>query len=143
MARSVDIDFTFKRSVDVSAVIRLLLASRTLEPRAGELPYLIDEDGMFDWRMEDPSRIDEVASKVGEPRWRDRTVGITLSFPNSSTGGDFLFHPGREVLSCVIGINPRLMVNSAVFCDIGWYLAKLVPVLEPLGLVELETRDSM
>ncbi|GIH70070.1 hypothetical protein Mth01_23230 [Sphaerimonospora thailandensis] len=27
------------------------------------------------------------------------------------------------------------------FCDMGWYLRRLVPILETLGLSEIETRD--
>lgn len=108
----------------------------------GEVAYLIDEDGMFDWRKSTEDRLDDVISEMGERRWRDRVVGITLIFPGSISGGEILFHPGRTSVSCVISVNPRLLPGSSRFCEVGWYLANLVPLFEPLGLVEVETRDS-
>lgn len=96
---------------------------------------------MFDWRKGDSFQLGDIISTVGNERWNERTVGITLYFPDSDTRGDFLFHPGREVVSCVLGVNPKILAGS-VFCDIGWYLSKLIPLLEPLGLTEVETRDS-
>ncbi|MGW0885526.1 hypothetical protein [Streptomyces sp. NPDC002671] len=105
--------------------------------------YLIDEEGMFDWRKGESPQLGDILSRVRHSQWQDRTVGITLYFPDSDSGGDFLFHPGREVVSCVIGINPKFMPGSLRFCDIGWYLSRLIPVFEPSGLVEIETRDTM
>lgn len=142
MSRSVDIDFTFRRAIDSSSVIRILMASGMTPSRGGEVAYLIDEDGMFDWQKAAIGRLDEVVANLGDKRWDDRVVGITLSFLDSASGGDFLFHPGRTEVSCVIGISPKFLPGSSRFCDIGWYLAKLVPLFEPLGLVEIETRDS-
>ncbi|MEU2226448.1 hypothetical protein [Streptomyces sp. NPDC018347] len=139
MSRSVDIDLTFERSFNVSACVRLLLEAG-MRPLPGEVSYLIDEDGMFDWQKRDDARLNEVVSALGSERVRDRTVGITLYFPESSSGADFLFHPGRDSVSCVISVNPKFLEGS-VFCDIGWYAARLIPWLTPLGLIAVETRD--
>ncbi|WP_149831358.1 hypothetical protein [Streptomyces tailanensis] len=143
MARTVDIDFTFEDAIDVSTAIRTLLEAGMRPSREGEVAYLIDEDGMFDWQRIEEGRLDEVIFKMGESRWGDRVVGITLFFPDVNSGGDFLFHPGRNSISCVIGVNPKLLSGSSRFCDIGWYLVWLVPLFESLGLSEIEARDSV
>ncbi|MEV6057627.1 hypothetical protein [Streptomyces sp. NPDC052107] len=141
MSRSVDFDFTFRRSVGVVEVIRILLESGMRASNDDDVSYLIDEEGMFDWKKSASSGLDEIISAIGDKRLVDHTVGITLYFPDSISGGDFLFHPGREVVSCVIGVNPRRLEGS-IFCDIGWYATKMIPWLEPLGLLEVETRDT-
>lgn len=142
MTRSVDIDFTFTGPIDVSVTLRTLLVAGMRPSGAGEVAYVIDKDGMFDWQRSAASQLDEVISKMAESRWTDRVVGITLLFPEVDCGGDFLFHPDRTSLSCVIGVNPKYLPGSSRFCDIGWYLERLVPLLDPLGLSEIETRDS-
>ncbi|MFE0510838.1 hypothetical protein [Streptomyces sp. NPDC058964] len=141
MSRSIDIDFTFGESFDVAAVIRRLMGAEMRASFDGEVSYLVDEDGMFDWRKGRDSELASFISVVSAERWKERTVGITLYFPDSDSGGDFLFHPGRETVSCVIGINPKVLPGSR-FCDFGWYLDKLIPLLEPMGLVRVEATDS-
>ncbi|MFJ3651645.1 hypothetical protein [Streptomyces murinus] len=141
MSRSVDLDFTFRRSIDVAEFLAVLLGSGMRASCGDEIAYLVDEDGMFDWKKAMPSRLDEIISAIGDRRLEDHTVGITLYFPDSVSGGDFLFHPGREVVSCVIGVNPKY-IEGSIFCDVGWYAAKMIPWLEPLGLAEVETRDA-
>ncbi|UUU31891.1 hypothetical protein JIX56_19380 [Streptomyces sp. CA-210063] len=143
MARTVDIDFTFDGAIDVSAALGALLEAGMRPSMEGEVAYLIDEDGMFDWKRLEDSRLNEVIFKMGESRWRDRVVGITLFFPEVDSGGDFLFHPGRTSISCVIGVNPKLLPGSSRFCDIGWYMARLIPLFESMGLSEVEARDSI
>ncbi|MDH6221683.1 hypothetical protein [Streptomyces pseudovenezuelae] len=142
MTRSVDIDFAFKRPIDVSVTLRTLLAAGMRSSDADGVAYLIDEDGMFDWQRSKNGGLDEVITRMADARWNDRVVGITLLFPETDHGGDFLFHPGRTSLSCVIGINPRYLPGSSRFCDMGWYLERLVPLFDPLGLSEIEARDS-
>ncbi|WP_162948060.1 hypothetical protein [Streptomyces europaeiscabiei] len=142
MARTVDIDFTFEAAVDVSTTLRALLEAGMRPSMEGEIAYVIDEDGMFDWQRLEDNRLNEVISKMGESRWRDHVVGITLLFPEVDSGGDFLFHPGRTSISCVIGVNPKLLSDSSRFCDIGWYMTRLIPLFESMGLSEVEARDS-
>ncbi len=142
MTRSVDIDFEFKASIDVSMVLHALMAAGFRPSAESELAYVIDEDGMFDWQRVSDRRLGEVIANMGESRWGDRVVGITLLFPEVDCGGDFLFHPGRTSISYVIGANPKYLPGSSRFCDIGWYLERLVPLFEPMGLSGIETRDS-
>ncbi|MEU1004432.1 hypothetical protein [Streptomyces tibetensis] len=142
MSRSVDIDFTFNGSIDPSTFVRALLECGLRASRDGEVAYLIDEDGMFDWEKAPSSQLDEILSRMKKGSSAGRTVGITLLFTGKH-GGDFLIHPDRTSASFVIGINPKPLAGSQKFCDLGWYLTQLVPVFEPLGLSDIEARDSM
>ncbi|MFF5985468.1 hypothetical protein ACFY78_42270 [Streptomyces olindensis] len=142
MSRSVDIDFTFNESIDAPTFVRALLGGGLRVSTYGKVTYLIDEDGMFDWEKAPMSQLDKILSRMREGSMAGRTVGITVLFSEGEHGGDFLIHPERTSASFVIGINPKPLAGSKKFCDLGWYLNQLVPLLEPLGLSEIEARDS-
>ncbi|MEU5205008.1 hypothetical protein AB0H44_19190 [Streptomyces pseudogriseolus] len=143
MTRTIGIDFSFTHPVDVSDTVHTLIKGGMTPLCDGALLYLIDEDGLFNWQKTSPSTLAEVLTEMGNRRWADRTVGMLLLFPGAERdfGGDLLFHPGRTCLSYAITINAKRLPNS-IFCDMGWYLQRLVPSLEPLGLSEVETQDS-
>jgi hypothetical protein len=142
VSRTVDIDFTFAEPISVSEVLHALLSAGLRAPSDAEVPYLIDEDGMFEWQKATASDLYDVISGLADKRWEDRVVGMTLLLPDGPHGGDLLFHPGRTSVSFVVAVHPRLLPGSSRFCDLGWYLARLIPVLEPLGLSEIEARDA-
>ncbi|MEH0446082.1 MULTISPECIES: hypothetical protein [unclassified Streptomyces] len=142
MSRTVDIDFTFGEAISVSEVLHALLGAGLRMPSDTEVPYLVDEDGMFEWQKAAASDVDDVISRLADKRWEDRAVGMTLLLPDGPHGGDLLFHPGRTSVSFVVAVHPRYLPDSSRFCDLGWYLARLVPALEPLGLAEIEARDA-
>ncbi|WP_405817470.1 hypothetical protein OG241_23200 [Streptomyces sp. NBC_01390] len=137
-----DVGFSFGEPISVADVLRGLLAGGLRTPPDDEVSYLIDEDGMFEWRSAAASDVDDVISRLADKRWEDRVVGMTLLLPGGPHGGDLLFHPGRTSVSFVIAVHPRLLPGSSCFCDLGWYLARLVPLLEPLGLSEVEALDT-
>ncbi|MFI5758368.1 hypothetical protein [Streptomyces sp. NPDC051569] len=110
--------------------------------RAGHVSYLLDDDGMFDWIQDADDDLSRIILEMGDTRWSRGIVGISLMFSGSAQGGDLLFQPGRSVISFLISINRKNLSKSSKFCDLGWYLDRLVPALEPLGLVEIEARDS-
>ncbi|MFB7336046.1 hypothetical protein ACFC00_31165 [Streptomyces adustus] len=142
MSRTVDIDFTFGEPISVAEALRALLSAGLRTPPGDQVLYLVDEGGMFDWQKAAISELDEVVSRVADKRWEDRVVGLTLLLSDEPHGGDFLFHPGRTSVSFVAAVHPRLLPQSSRFCDLGWYLERLIPVLEPLGLSGIETRDT-
>lgn len=96
---------------------------------------------MFEWLKAPAADLKSVVSELNRAEWVDRTVGITLLFPGSVRGGDLLFHPGRVKVSLVIEVNRRNLPESQ-FCDFGWYLNQIIPILEPMGLVGVEAQDS-
>ncbi|MCX4550982.1 hypothetical protein OG204_12285 [Streptomyces sp. NBC_01387] len=137
-----DIDFTFNIPISVTEVLRAALRSGGELSRNGEISYLIDEDGTFNWHQETGSSIERVITEIGKDHWTQHTVGISLIIPGSDRGGDLIFHPGRSTISFIVAINRKTLPGSSKFCDIGWYLSSLVPILEPFGLSEIETVDS-
>ncbi|MEU1518524.1 hypothetical protein ABZ490_41355 [Streptomyces sp. NPDC005811] len=142
MSRTVDIDFTFGEAISVLDALDALLGSGLRMPSDTEVLYLLDEDGMFEWQKAPASDVDDVISRLADKQWEDRVVGMTLLLPDGPHGGDLLFHPGRTSVSFVVAVHPRLLSGSSRFCDLGWYLERLVPALEPLGLAEIEARDT-
>ena len=142
MSRTVDIDFTFAESISVSELLHALVSAGLHLSSDAEVSYLIDEDGMFEWQKAAASDVDDVISRLADKRWEDRVVGMTLLLPEGPHGGDLLFHPGRTSVSFVVAVHPRILPGSSRFCDLGWYLARLIPVLEPMGLSEIEARDT-
>jgi len=142
MSRTADIDFTFSGPVDVTGFLNLLAGGGVSFSRAGHVSYLLDEDGMFDWSQAADAALDGIILEMGDVRRIQGTVGISMIFSESIQGGDLLFQPGRSVVSFLISINRKNLSGSSKFCDLGWYLDRLVPLLEPLGLIEIEARDS-
>ena len=142
MSRTVDIDFAFRGPISVSEALRALLDAGLRVPSDAEVSYLVDEDGMFEWQKAAVSEMEDVITRLEDKRWEDRVVGMTLLLPDGPHGGDLLFHPGRTSVSFVVAVHPRFLPGSSRFCDLGWYLERLIPVLEPLGLSEVEARDT-
>ncbi|WP_371794066.1 hypothetical protein [Streptomyces sp. NBC_01718] len=141
MSRSVDFDFTFKTPIDVPEVLHLMRENGVVFCVDGEFTYVLDETGMFDWQSGREGELEEVILEMGRARWCDGTVGISFLFSGSTRGGDLLFHPGRESVSFVVTVNRKLLPGSEL-CDVGWYMGRIIPILEPAGLVEVEYRDS-
>ncbi|WP_062415291.1 hypothetical protein [Sphaerimonospora mesophila] len=141
MSRSVDIDFVFDRPVRVPVALEAMLAHGVSFSRNGVVSHLLDEDGMYDWQEVPDSRLADVINSMGEARWRDATLGIVAFLDDFPHGGDVIFHPDRLLISFVVSINKISLPGNSRFCDMGWYLRKLVPIFEPLGLSEIKTAD--
>ncbi|MFF8194780.1 hypothetical protein ACF05L_28845 [Streptomyces bobili] len=76
-----DVDFTFRKPIDVSVILSTLLDAGMRSSIEGrEVAYLVDEDGMFEWRTAAGYQLNEVMRELGDPRWNDRVVGMTLFF---------------------------------------------------------------
>ncbi|GAA2411021.1 hypothetical protein GCM10010420_44840 [Streptomyces glaucosporus] len=142
MARSADIDFNFGAPVSVSEVLHSFLRHGFLLTHRGLVSYVLDDDGMYDWKKADGSRLEEVIAIGGNSDPERTSFGISLFLGEHGTGGDLLFHRGRKRRSFMIEVNRRTVSRSSRFCDFGWYLERMVPVMEPLGMTELVARDS-
>lgn len=142
MGRSVDIDFTFDEPVHIPHVLRCMMASGMSFSRGGVVSYVFDEDDMFDWLEIGADSLDDLIQDMGDVRRSNATVGISVFLGEPQIGGDLLFYPERCSISFVISINRKNLPGRSKFCDLGWYLHRMVPVLEPLGLSEITARDS-
>ncbi|MFJ6473342.1 hypothetical protein ACIQJ8_32835 [Streptomyces globisporus] len=136
-----DIDFSFHEPVSVLTLLGHLHSASFALSIEGKVSHLVDLDGMFEWSKAPAADLKSVVSELNRAEWSDRTVGITLLFPGSVHGGDLLFHPCRTKVSLVIEVNRRNLPESQ-FCDFGWYLNQIIPILEPMGLVGVEAQDS-
>lgn len=141
MSRSVDIDFSFHEPVSVLTLLGYLNSAGFALSIEGKVSHLVDIDGMFEWSKTSAVDLKSVVSELNRAEWVDRTVGITLLFPGSVHGGDLLFHPGRTKVSLAIEVNRRNLPESQ-FCDFGWYLNQIIPILEPMGMDGVEAQDS-
>ncbi|MFG3116775.1 hypothetical protein ACGF4C_20545 [Streptomyces sp. NPDC048197] len=136
-----DIDFTFAAPLDPRTAVNGLLEAGVSVNYEGLLSYVLDRDGMFDWKRVDISRLADVLDWASSCEFGGATFGISIIF-DGDRGGDLLFLPERKELSFLVTINRKTLTPLSKFCDFGWYLRRLVPVLEPMGLAEIELRDA-
>lgn len=142
MTRSADIDFNFDRPVSASEVLHSFLRSGFRLSHDGLASYVLDDDDMYDWKQVDDSRIEEIISLEAESNPEQTAFGISLFLDDHGTGGDLLFHRGRKSVSFMIEINRRTISRSSKICDFGWYLERMAPIMESLGITEIVARDS-
>jgi hypothetical protein len=141
MTRSADIDFEFSRVVSISETLNSLF-DRGASPHGGSgISYVLDENGSFDWIQAESSDIDRIISTAESSDPSSSTFIISIFFNGTQVGGEILFHKERRAISFMATVNRRHISDSSVFCDFGWYLERLVPALEPLGLSEVTARD--
>ncbi|MFE7544600.1 hypothetical protein [Streptomyces platensis] len=141
MTRSADIDFTFQDPVDPSAVMRRLLEAGASIDYDGRLSYVLDQDGMFDWKRVEIEKLGDVLECASKSPPERTTLGFSIILDEVNTGGDLLFHPDRRNLSFLITINRKNLPHGSKFCDFGWYLERLTPIFESMGLTEIELCD--
>ncbi len=142
MSRSADIDFQFVAPVVVSGLVNELIAAGCSLSCRGQVSYVLDENQMFDWVQVEDRRIADVLAQADAVPADLGTVGFTILVDvPSEVGGDLLFRRGRSEVSLVVSVNRRKLGHSSKFTDLGWYLNRLVPVLEPLGLVGVQASD--
>lgn len=140
MTRTSDIDFRFEGQLDVCGVVHQLMAHGVSFSRNGQVSYVLDSDGIFDWKSIHDLELRNVVISAAEGGV-DTSFGVTLFLDNHVTGGDLLFHPGRRDVSFMVTVNRKLISGSQRFCDFGWYLHRLVPVFEKFSLCEVAAHD--
>ena len=141
MSRRAELDFTFARPVEPQEALSRLIDAGIQLARGGEISYVLDEDGMFDWVKLDSDQLNVLMNSGQDADPERVTFGISVFLDEDETGGDLLIHPGRKSLSFLAEINRRNISATSKFCDLGWYLHRLVPVFEPMGLHEIEAHD--
>jgi hypothetical protein len=141
LSRSADIDFTFYTPIEISCTLRNLSKSGVTFLNQGKVNYVIDENGMFDWTEAAETELPRVVAAASESDPESTTFVISILFSGFATGGELLFHRGRKELSFMATVHRRHLAGPSEFCDFGWYLERMVPALEPLGLSEVTARD--
>ncbi|MET7302797.1 hypothetical protein [Embleya sp. NPDC005575] len=141
MSRTADIDFKFEAVVDVGGVLAGLREGGISFVMDGGVSYVVDEDGLFDWARVDEERMPEVLRLFAGADPGTTTIGISALLDEFPRGGDLLFLPGRQAISFLIEINRKNLPAGSKFCDFGWYVDRLVPLLETFGLTEINAHD--
>ncbi|WP_327355364.1 hypothetical protein [Streptomyces sp. NBC_01304] len=141
MSRTADIDFSFHDPVAISNVLHALVENGVSFQHQGEVSYVLDLNGMFEWIQVPENELSRVTAEADGAHARSSIFAISAYFTEQNTGGEFMFHKDRKEVSFMATINRRHVFESSKFCDFGWYLDRLVPALEPLGLSELVARD--
>ncbi|WP_330293348.1 hypothetical protein [Streptomyces sp. NBC_00576] len=141
MSRTADIDLVFAGAVTVGAVVRALTGDGwSLEEPLG-VSYMVDSDGLFDWKSASADRAAEILTAVDSPENIDHQVGICVYHSTAETGGQLLFHAGRSHCSFIPTIDRRSLPGAPALTDMAWYLTALVPPLLAMGLVGYEATD--
>ncbi|UNO41073.1 hypothetical protein [Streptomyces sp. MST-110588] len=140
MSRSADIDFNFITPLDTAATLeRFRVAGMSLHYE-GKVAYVVDSAQMFKWVRVDYTHVQQVIEMAKGADAQHTTFGITVLLDGHRHGGDFLFHPGRQSASLNITVN-RKNIEGSQFCDFSWYLRRIIPVFEPMGMSEIEAHD--
>lgn len=140
VTRTSDMDFTFAEPLSIRETLRSLHETGLTFTQSDQISYVIDRDKMFDWTKESASRLHDILGEADRAEPGLTTFGITSYFGSSIHGGDLLFHEDRLEISFIAAVNKRTLPGSQ-FCDFGWYLSRLIPPLEQLGLVEFTATD--
>lgn len=140
VTRTSDMDFTFAKALPIRETLTLLQETGLKLAQNNEISYVIDHDRMFDWTKEVSSHLGHIIDEADRTDPGLTTFGITAYFGEAVHGGDLLFHPGRREVSFMATVHKKTLPGSR-FCDFGWYLSRLVPPFEQLGLVDLTATD--
>ncbi|TXL87360.1 hypothetical protein OIE71_14175 [Streptomyces sp. NBC_01725] len=140
MTRTSDIGFTFAQPLSIREALHSLGEVGLTLTQSDQVSYVIDRDKMFDWTKENASCLQNIIDEADRAEPGETTFGVTSYFGSSIHGGDLLFHEDRLEISFMVTVNKRTLPGSQ-FCDFGWYLNRLVPPFEQLGLVEFTATD--
>jgi hypothetical protein len=140
MSRTSGIDFKFDKPIIVRSVVEALLDAGAQINDDGWLSFLLDNSVLFEWHRQPYGQLADILKRIGQAT-EPVTVGFVLFLDDHSAGGDMLFSADREMIIFSASINKRKIEGSETFADLGWYINKLVPILEPFGLCEITAKD--
>jgi hypothetical protein len=107
----------------------------------GTVFFMLGGDDDFDWQLAPAAEEGEVVRRLDEAAARGEHVGASLRW-RGGPGGELLLFPGGRQATFTGSIDRQVLAAAPPFTDTGWYLARLVPALAPLGLAEVTVQDS-
>jgi len=140
MGRSVDIDVAFASPVNAAEVISWLRDAGLSPVIDDEVSFHLTDD--FDWTSQPVANLAEVAKSIATHSAEGDTVGIAMVWPDNGFGASLLFAGDHRNVSFILSAEKKLVEGSRTFVDFGWYLSRLVPVLEPRGLESVVCHDT-
>ena len=139
---SLSLDFSFSEAVSVAEVLRGCAERGFSFSREGRIAFVLDDGELFDWQDADEGSLRELMDAADRAAPEGTVFAITVFLDESGVGGELLFHRGRRDVSFLATVHRRRFSGGSEFSDVGWYVERLVPVMEPLGLSEVEVSDS-
>lgn len=140
MGRSVDIDVAFASPVNAADVIAWLRGSGLSPVVEGVISYHLTDE--FDWTSEPAANVADIAKRIAVHSAEGDTVGIAMVWPDTEFGVSLLCAGDGMQVSFLLSATKKLVVGSSTFVDFGWYLNRLVPALEPHGLLSVVCHDT-
>ena len=140
MSGTAVIEFAFEEMRGAKCALRALAAAEFGLKSDGFVSYFVNDDGMFDW-ISVKVGVDRVSEEMDAAWNRGVVSGIVIKMPHSERGGELLFFPDRSVISFSATVDRKQISGSGIFTDLGWYCGFMVPALEPLGLIEVNSSD--
>jgi len=138
MSRTVDIDLTFRAPTRPEVLLSRLASGGWSPVREGKINYMV---GDFDWQYADDGDNDQVIAALNRTLAAGNVAGVSL-WTEEGHGANLLIFPGFEKVSFSLDLNRRLLHGSRIFADLGWYLRRIVPLLEGAGLSGVTARDT-
>ena len=117
MSRSVDIDLTFGPPVRLEALLSGLAGSDWSPVRDGKINSMVD----YDWQY-----VGAGNASGFWPQWPGHSAperGRDLTMDDRGPRRQYWPSPGGEKVSLILDLSRRLYEGSAMFTDLGWYLA--------------------
>jgi hypothetical protein len=138
MSRTVDVDLTFRPPTSLEVIFSCLAEGGWSPAREGKINYMADD---FDWHYVEEGSDAQVLSALNETLEAGNVAGISM-WTDEGHGANVLIFPGLEKVSFSLDLNRRMLAGSATFADLGWYLQRIVPVLESVGLTGVTATDT-
>lgn len=97
----------------------------------------------YEWKSAGESSLPMVVEEMKRTVASGEAAGVRLWWPGEETGGNLLFMADGKFVSFLPVHQPKCISEAfPKFIDNGWYVARLVPALAPLGLSGIRTRDE-
>lgn len=140
VSRFVDMQFMFDGRRSLAEVVDSLTAGGWRMDDGGHIRYLVDPD-MFEWRSSDLRDSVRVVEELESARLINGACAIVLTWKDTGIGGSFLINSFGESVT----VDPtRSVVNrmdAEKFIDFEWYLARVIPCFNSIGLTGCKLAD--
>ncbi|MFJ5029497.1 hypothetical protein ACIQB5_15535 [Streptomyces sp. NPDC088560] len=102
--------------------------------------YLTDPD-MFEWKSSDLSDVARVLEELEAARISNGSCAAIFTWGDSDVGGSFLIDSFGESVTLDPVRNKVTRKDVDAFLDFEWYLGKVIPCFESLGLSGFRIAD--
>lgn len=123
MSLQASIDIYFNKLSFYDTIIKL--SDNWIVNDYGNIVYMDNDDS--EWKIEPLDKLNIILESLQNRYSKGNSVGITLVTKENS-GGMFLFYPNENLLSIIININRKKIINTH-FSDYSYYTQHLNNIL--------------